>query len=620
MDALIARLMPHLIVMPVLLPLGTAALMLLLGPQRRPLKAVVNVASCLLGLCVSLALLRWTLTGGGAAAVGIYMPSNWPVPYGIVLVLDRLSAMMLALTSLLALAAVLYSSARWHKAGVYFHPLFQLQVMGLSGAFLTGDLFNLFVFFEIMLTASYGLLLHGSSPARVRAGLHYIAVNLMASTLFLIGIAMLYGVTGTLNLADMAMMVPAIAEDDRGLLHAGAAIMAIAFLVKAAAWPLNFWLPAAYSSAAAPVAALFAIMTKLGVYAVLRVWTLLFPASAGVSALFGGDLLIWMGLATVAFGAIGVLATQQLARMTAFAAILSSGTLLAAIGFGQPAVTGAALYYAFSSTLAIAALFLLIELVKRASESEEQIALISDTVFEEDEAFADYQASPASLPDVNLDDDEQALIGRAIPFAMAFLGLSFALCALLIAGLPPLSGFIGKFAMLTALLQPAGMGAAMPEAASLPVDEAAGLSASLPIDAAVALPGMAEAASVPVAAWTFMALLIAGGLLSTIALSRAGIRLFWAPQGRPAPRLRVIETLPIAALLLVTVVMVWQAQPVMQFAHWAAQGLHEPRNYINTVIGTRPVPSPGETDGAGEELGGQALPENAPAPAEEAQP
>ena len=168
MDALIARLMPHLIVMPVLLPLGTAALMLLLGPQRRPLKAVVNVASCLLGLCVSLALLRWTLTEGGAAAVGIYMPSNWPVPYGIVLVLDRLSAMMLALTSLLALAAVLYSSARWHKAGVYFHPLFQLQVMGLSGAFLTGDLFNLFVFFEIMLTASYGLLLHGSSPARVR--------------------------------------------------------------------------------------------------------------------------------------------------------------------------------------------------------------------------------------------------------------------------------------------------------------------------------------------------------------------------------------------------------------------------------------------------------------------
>ena len=174
--------------------------------------------------------------------------------------------------------------------------------------------------------------------------------------------------------------------------------------------------------------------------------------------------------------------------------------------------------------------------------------------------------------------------------------------------------------MLTALLQPAGMGAAMPEAASLPVDKAAGLSASLPIDAAAALPGMAEAAGVPVAAWTFMALLIAGGLLSTIALSRAGIRLFWAPQGRPAPRLRVIETLPIAALLLVTVVMVWQAQPVMQFAHWAAQGLHEPRNYINTVIGTRPVPSPGETDGAGEELGGQALPENAPAPAEEAQP
>src|SRR5690606_11721128 len=132
-----------------------------------------------------------------------------------------------------------------------------------------------------MLTASYGLLLHGSGWPRVRSGLHYIAVNLLASSMFLIGVAILYGVTGTLNLADMAIMVPAISEGDRGLLHAGAAILAIAFLVKAGAWPLNFWLAPAYSAASAPVGALFAIMTKLGVYSVLRVWTLLFPNDAG---------------------------------------------------------------------------------------------------------------------------------------------------------------------------------------------------------------------------------------------------------------------------------------------------------------------------------------------------
>ena len=360
---LIERLMPHLIVLPILLPMATAALMLMLGDTRRPLKALINVLSCLTGVGLSIALVYWVLRMGGPQAVGVYLPSNWPVPYGIVLVVDRLSAMMLLLTSVIALASVLYAIARWDKAGVHFHPLFQLQLMGLAGAFLTADLFNLFVFFEIMLTASYGLLLHGSGWARVHSGLHYVAMNLMASTLFLIGVAILYGVTGTLNMADMAIMVPTIPQDDRGLLHAGAAVLAVAFLVKAAAWPLDFWLPSTYASASAPVAALFAIMTKLGAYAVLRVWTLLFPQDAGVSALFGGPVLIGLGLATLAFGAIGVLATQHLGRMVAFCAILSSGTLLAALGFGQPAVTGGALYYTLGSTLAISAFFLLAELI-----------------------------------------------------------------------------------------------------------------------------------------------------------------------------------------------------------------------------------------------------------------
>lgn len=567
MDALhtlIERFMPHLVVVPVLLPLGTAALMLLLGDTRRPLKALVNVLSCLLGLAVSVALVYWVQHVDGPQAVGVYMPGNWPVPYGIVLVADRLSAMMLLLTSVLGLAAVLYAIARWHKAGVHFHPLFQLQLMGLAGAFLTGDLFNLFVFFEIMLTASYGLLLHGSGWPRVRAGLHYIAVNLMASTLFLVGIAIVYGVTGTLNLADMAVMVPAIADDDRGLLHAGAAIMAMAFLVKAAAWPLNFWLPAAYASASAPVAALFAIMTKLGVYAVLRLWTLLFPQDAGVSALFGGPQLVWIGLATLAFGAVGILATQQLGRMAAFTVILSSGTLLAALGFGQAAVTGAALYYAFSSTLAAAALFLVIELVERARESDEPVPVISDA--ELDEAFA-FPVDLAPSRDVNLDDDEEALIGRAIPAAMAFLGLAFIMCTLLIAGLPPLSGFVGKFAMLSALLNPGGLGGG-------------------------------TAGAVPAATWAMLALLVGGGLLSTIALSRAGVRHFWAPQGRPVPRLRVIECVPVAALLLLAAAMVWQAQPVLRFTLQAAQGLHDPREYIGAVVSTRPVPSPAAGDPA----------------------
>ena len=560
----IDRLMPHLVMAPVLLPLLAAAAMLLLGDTRRPLKAVLNVLASAAGVLVAIALVVQAQRSGAAQSVGVYLPGNWPVPYGIVLVADRLSAMMLLLTSLLGLAGVLYASARWHKAGVHFHPLYQLQLMGLAGAFLTADVFNLFVFFEIMLTASYGLLLHGSGWPRVRAGMHYIAINLMASSLFLIGVAILYGVTGTLNMADMAVMVPSIADDDRGLLHAGAAILAVAFLVKAAAWPFNAWLPAAYASAVAPVAALFAVMTKLGVYAILRLWTLLFPQDAGISALFGGPVLMGLGMLTLGFGVIGVIAVQHLGRMAAFCAIVSSGTLLAAISFGQPAVTGGALYYAMGSTLAVGALFLLVELIDRARDVEEQPVYVGEAD-PDDEAFA-FPVDLAPTREVNLDDDQQALIGRAIPAAMAFLGLAFIVCALTLAGLPPMAGFVGKVVVLSALLNPAGFGAQAP---------------------------------ISLAAWLLLALLVTGGLLTTIAMSRAGVRCFWAPQGRPVPRLRIIETLPIGLLLLLIGLLVWQADAVLRYANATARGLHDPRDYIGSVMSTKPLPSPHTTGEGG---------------------
>lgn len=552
-----SALMPHLVAAPILLPLGTAAIMLLLGDRRRTLVALINILSCALGLAIAILLVYWVQHVGLPQAVGVYLPGNWPVPYGIVLVVDRLSAMMLLLTSVLGLASVLYAIPRWGKAGARFHPLLQLQLMGLAGAFITADLFNLFVFFEIMLAASYGLLLHAPSKARVRSGLHYIAVNLMASTLILIGVAILYGVTGSLNLADMALVVPSIAEADRGLLHAGAAILAIAFLVKAAAWPLNFWMVPAYSRAAAPAAALFAILTKLGAYAVLRVWTLLFPGDAGVSALFGSPVLIAMGLATLAFGAIGVIATQHLGRIVAFCTIISSGTLLAAMGFGDPAVTGGALYYILGSTLAVSAFFLLAELIDRARDVEEQLEYLTQT--DSDDIYA-YLLGPAPRRDLNLDDDEQAVIGLPIPAAMAFMGLAFTVCGLTIAGLPPFSGFVGKVVMLSALLNPTGFG---------------------------------MAARVSPAAWGLLALLLVSGFLVIIGLSRAGVRYFLAPTGRALPRLRLIETAPIAALLILVGVLVWQADPVLRYVNRTAVNLHQPDAYIATVVHTAPKPSPG---------------------------
>jgi multicomponent K+:H+ antiporter subunit D len=562
-------LLSNLIVAPILLPLLTAALMLLLGEPRRGLKAAVNVLSCALGLAVSVALLLWVDSHDAAGAVGVYLPSNWEVPFGIVLAVDRLSALMLVLASGIGLAAVLFAVARWDRAGIHFHPLFQIQLMGLNGAFLTADLFNLFVFFEVLLAASYGLLLHGSGRARVSAGLHYIAVNLLASSLFLIGVAVLYGATGTLNMADLAQKIPLVEEENRGLMHAGAAILAIAFLAKAAMWPLNFWLAPAYAAAGAPVAALFALMTKVGVYAVLRLWTLLFSGGAGASALFGGDALVAGGLATLAFGAVGVMASQHLGRLAGFCIIVSSGTLLAAIGFGRAALTSGAMFYLLSSSLALAALFLLNELIERSRQIEEDVRLPDD-----EGDSPPFAAALLTHPDnTNLDDEQVALIGKVIPAAMAFLGLSFIACTLLIAGLPPLSGFIGKLGILAALLDPMGLG------------------------------GPSAAAPMTPAAWGLFVLLIASGLASLLALMRAGIRFFWAPQDRPVPRLRIIECLPIAALVGACIVLSVRAEPAMNYMRAAAEALHQPAQYIATVMSARPVPAPAR--------GGESLQEGA---------
>lgn len=533
----------HLVVATVLLPLATAALMLALGEGRRQLKAVINLGSAGIGLALAWALLLQVHAQATPAAFAIYLPGNWPVPYGIVLVADRLSALMAVLAGTIGLAALLYALARWQHAGVYFHVLIQLQLMGLYGAFLTADLFNLFVFFEVLLAASYALLLHGGGMARVRAGLHYIAINLMASLLFLIGVAVLYGLTGTLNMADMANKLPVIPASDRGLLHAGAAILAVAFLAKAAIWPLNFWLPPAYAAASAPAAAVFAILTKVGVYALLRLWTLCFPASAGASAGFGGEVLVWGGLVTLAFGAVGMLASQRFARLAGFSVIASSGTLVAAIGFGQAALTGGALFYLATSTLAGCAMFLLVEPLERSRQVE-----LGPQQFDDGNEALPVFMDAEPPPSINLDDEEQALIGRAIPAALAFLGLSFTVCALVVAGLPPLAGFVAKLAMLTALL---------------------------------------DLRSAP--AWALFALLIASGLLAAIGLMRIGIRHFWTAADGQAPRLRVAESLPVAALAVLLLALVIHAEAVLGYTRAAAQALHEPQHYVNAVLGARPV-------------------------------
>jgi multicomponent K+:H+ antiporter subunit D len=429
---------------------------------------------------------------------------------------------------------------------VYFHPLFQIQLMGLNGTFLTGDLFNLFVFFEVMLAASYGLQLHGSGWPRVRTGLHYIAVNLLASSLFLIGLAILYGVTGTLSMADLAEKLSVVPAGDRGLLHAGAAVLAVAFLIKAAIWPLNAWLAPAYTATSAPVAALFALMTKVGIYAFVRLWTLVFSADAGPSMHFGGPLLLYGGLATIAFGAFGVMSSMRLGRIAAFSVIVSSGTLLSALGMGVPAVTSAALFYMLSATLAVSALFLLVGLVEGIGSDGERG--LEDVDVELDE-------------DTNLDDEEVPLVGREFPVSLALLGLAFLSCALLVAGLPPLSGFVAKVALLTSVLG----------------SEAGGhVSVSPPVPAA----------------WWILGLLLFSGLMATISLSRAGIRHFWTTGGRLGPRLQFAQAASVLALIFSCILLTAYAESVMRYTKATAAGLHSPRAYIDAVLSLKPKPGP----------------------------
>ena len=183
----------QLIVLPIIVPLVTGAFLLLFDERRAALKATISIVSALAGLGVSVLLCLAAAPESGSAMplVAVYRLGNWPAPFAIVLVLDRLSALMLILTSILGVSCLIFSLARWQYAGSHFHALFQFLVVGLNGAFLTGDLFNLFVFFEILLAASYGLVLHGSGRARVRSGLHYIAINLGASSLFLIGVSLI---------------------------------------------------------------------------------------------------------------------------------------------------------------------------------------------------------------------------------------------------------------------------------------------------------------------------------------------------------------------------------------------------------------------------------------------
>lgn len=312
--------MSHWLILPILLPLFAGSLLLL--PLAERWQRGLSLLAALALIPLSLLLIRTAASGD----LSVYALGNWAAPFGIVLMLDRLAALMLLATAVLGSAALIYALRGDDRLGKHFHALFQFQLLGINGAFLTGDLFNLFVFFEILLIASYALLLHGGGAERVRSGLHYVILNLVGSAFFLIAVGTLYGLTGTLNMADMAQKI-AMADAERApLLAAAGLLLLVVFALKAALLPLYFWLPRAYAAASAPVAALFAIMTKVGIYSILRVYTLVFGDAAGELANLAQAWLWPLALATLGLGAIGALAARTLQGLLAYLVVVSAGT------------------------------------------------------------------------------------------------------------------------------------------------------------------------------------------------------------------------------------------------------------------------------------------------------
>lgn len=404
--------MNHALILPLLLPLFMGALLLFAHRADKSTKRLLSLAATWTLVPIAI----WLVLLADDGQLRIYALGSWQPPFGIILMLDRLSALMLLVTAVLAGFAALYACRGDDERGPNFHALYQFQLLGINGAFLTGDLFNLFVFFEILLISSYALLLHGHGQRRVRSGMHYVVLNLLGSSLFLIGVSMLYGLLGTLNMVDMAARVAAAEPADAPLLAAAGYLLLVVFALKGAILPLYFWLPRAYASATAPVAALFAIMTKVGLYAIIRVFTLVFGSEAGeLSGMV--DLWLWpLALLTLGAAVIGALAARSLQVLLAYLVVVSVGTLLAGIALGSEAGLAAALYYLVHSTLVAGGLFLLADLIAR----------------QRGDLGTDLISAPAL---------RQPLL----------LGTLFFMGAISVAGLPPFSGFLGKVMLLRAI-------------------------------------------------------------------------------------------------------------------------------------------------------------------------
>jgi multicomponent K+:H+ antiporter subunit D len=379
-----------------------------------------------------------------------------------------------------------------------------------------------------------------------------VGVNVLASSIFLVGVSTIYGVTGTLNMAELANRLSGLGLPNRHLIDAGAALLAVAFLIKAAAWPLNFWLAPAYRAATPPAAAMFAILTEVGVYALVRLWNLMF--AGGPLAGFGADGLLAFGLGTVLLAAFGMLASHRFAVQITWGVVVSAGTLVAALGTRGEAALGGALFYLIPSTIASSAAFLLADIVDRW---EAGATMVEEAPF--------LTATLEEAKEINLDQEEAPLVGRPIPASTALLGFAYLAFALVIAGFPPLPTFLGKAAMVSGTIAPAVEG------------HGSGARAAI-----------------------FAGVILGSGFIALVALTRTGIRTFWSGGRRQPPVVRAAEAVPVVALLGLCALLTIAAGPAMGLAQAAARSLHGRRDYIDAVLRANLTVSPAPPKGLGE--------------------
>jgi multicomponent Na+:H+ antiporter subunit D len=394
--------------LPVLLPLLGAAGALLIGGRHPAVQRTLSITVLSAVLAVSVALLLLA-DAGSAEAVSV---GGWPVPLGVVLVVDRLSALMLVVAATVALGVLVFAVGQGAADGddetplSIFHPTYLVLMAGVSNAFLAGDLFNLYVGFEILLTASYVLLTLGGSAPRIRAAITYVVVSLLSSLIFLAAIGLVYASTGTVNMAQLAGRLAQLPEGTQVLLQS---MLLIAFCIKAAVFPLSAWLPDSYPTAPAPVTAVFAgLLTKVGVYAIIRTQTLLFPGGAL------DQVLMWAALATMVVGILGAVAQTDVRRILSFTLVSHIGYMVFGIALGTAAGLAGAIFYVVHHIAIQTTLFLVAGLVERLGGSTAM--------------------------------DRLGGLASASPL----LAVLFFVPAMNLGGIPPLSGFLGKLGLLQA--------------------------------------------------------------------------------------------------------------------------------------------------------------------------